>query len=122
MRHHRDRSSLFTGLLFIGIGTLFLLDRLDVADFGDLIRTWWPMFLVFIGVSRFFERRRVWSGAWLIAVGLWLQATVLHLFGLRFNNSWPLLLIALGAVMTLRALFDTVTPAADASMEKRHES
>jgi len=103
-----ERASLTHGLLLIAIGTVFLLDEFRVADFHDTFHYYWPMTLVLFGVADLFQRRSVWRGLWLIAVGAWLQATVLHLFGLTFRNSWPLLLIVLGAGMTLRAFFDTV--------------
>ncbi len=108
MKAKIDSSALFTGLLLIGVGTLFLLDRLRVADFGDLMRTWWAMIIVLLGVPRLFHRRSVWSGLWLIGVGAWLQIARLHLYGLTFRNSWPLLLIIVGAGIALKAIFDVM--------------
>ncbi|PYQ33255.1 MAG: hypothetical protein DMF57_10160 [Acidobacteria bacterium] len=102
------RSLLTQGLLLIAIGAVFLLDQLRVIDFHETLRHYWPMMLVLFGVADLFQRRSAWRGLWMIAVGVWLQATVLHVFGLTFRNSWPLLLIVLGAGMTLRAFIDTV--------------
>ena len=104
-----ETGSLLNGLILIGIGTLFLLDRLRVADFGDLLRSYWPMFIVLFGVSNLTKRRSIWSGLWLIAVGAWLQVAHLHLFGLTFRTSWPIMLILLGAGITLRAVIETIT-------------
>jgi hypothetical protein len=101
-----DAGTLFTGLILVVIGALFLLDRLHVADFHDVIRTWWPMIIVLVGLPKLFSRATMWSGFWLVAIGVWLQFTHLHVFGMTFNSSWPLLLIALGAGMTLRAVMD----------------
>ena len=42
----------------------------------------------------------------LISIGAWLQMVHLHLFGMRYGNAWPLLLIAVGAGIALRAVFD----------------
>ena len=109
-----DSSALFTGLLLVGVGVLFLLDRFHFAHFGDLMRTWWPMVIVLVGVSRLLHRRSVWSGLWLIAIGTWLQLVRLHLFEMTFRNSWPLLLIIIGAGIALKAVFDV-------SAEERHE-
>ena len=103
-----ERSLLTQGLLLIAIGAVFLLDQLRVTDFHETFRHYWPMVLVLFGVVDLFQRKSVWRGLWMIAVGVWFQATVLHLFGLTFRNSWPLLLIVLGAGMTLRAFLDTV--------------
>lgn len=99
-----DAGGVFAGLLLMAIGTLFLLDHMGIADLHDVLHNYWPMFLVILGVTRFVNRRAAWSGVWLIVIGLWLQVTTLGLWGVSFNSSWPLLLIALGAVMVIRAL------------------
>jgi hypothetical protein len=52
------------------------------------------------------RRESLWSGAWLVIIGVWLQLIRLHAFGLNYGNSWPLILIASGAGITLRALLD----------------
>ncbi|MCU1350394.1 MAG: transrane protein [Acidobacteria bacterium] len=101
-----DTDALFWGLILIGAGTLFLLDRLRIGDIHNGIHHYWPMFLVAMGASRIVNRRRFWSGVWLLIVGAWLQATVLHVNGLSWHSSWPLLLIGLGAMMVLRTLFE----------------
>jgi hypothetical protein len=103
-----DNGRLFTGLMLIGLGTLFLLEQFHIAGFHAIFRTWWPMIIVMFGVSSLVGRGRVWSGLWTIAIGVWLQLIQLRMFDLTFRNSWPLLLIVLGAFMTLRALTDTV--------------
>jgi hypothetical protein len=101
-----DTDSLFWGIALIAIGTLFLLDRFDVAHFGFVVRRFWPLILIALGLSKLIRRGQTWSGLWLIAVGTWLQLTVLHVFGLDFHSSWPLLLIVLGAGMVVRTFFD----------------
>lgn len=101
-----DAGALVAGLLLIAIGTIFLLDRMGYADFHAL-RDFWPLALVLFGVARFTHRRRGrWSGIWLIIIGLWLQVTTLHWWGLTFDSSWPLLVIAFGAVMVGRAVLN----------------
>ncbi len=52
-RHH----SLETGLILVGIGLLFLLKNLGIADIGDLLSTWWPLLLVGLGVWTILETR-----------------------------------------------------------------
>lgn|ERR1041385_7151992 len=99
-----DASGLFAGLMLIAIGTLFLLDHMGYADLHDVLHTWWPMALVIFGVSRFVHRPKAWSGVSLIVVGLWLQITTLHWWGVTFESSWPLLLIGWGALIVIRAL------------------
>ena len=104
----RRRGSLFLGLLLIGLGSVFLLDRLNIADFDDIIQRWWPMIIVLVGVSRLFRGRSAWSGLWLIGIGAWLQMARLNVFDMTIGNSWPLLLIFIGAGIVIRALGDTV--------------
>lgn len=113
-----DGSTLTSGLVLIGIGVLFLLSRLGIADFGEVIRRYWPMIIILAGVPKLFSRDTMWSGLWLIAVGIWLQVAHLRLFGLSYSTSWPLLLIALGGGMMLRALMD---PMWRKRREERHE-
>ena len=104
--YRNHRGTLVTGLILIGIGTISLLDRFDIADFGDIISMWWPMIIVLVGVRKLFQPRTMWAGLWLVAIGTWLQFVRFHVFGMTFRTSWPFLLIALGAGITLRALFD----------------
>jgi len=100
MMRRDDTGTLFVGLVLIGLGAIFLLHA------EHAVRVWWPMVIVFLGVAK--VTRNVWSGLWLISVGAWLQAIQLRFWNLTYGNSWPLLLIALGAVITFRAIFDTV--------------
>ena len=106
MNRKIDRGALINGLLLIGLGVLFLLDRLRVEDFGDLLRTYWPSIIILFGISHVLRRESIWSGAWLVVIGVWLQLVRLQLFGLNYGNSWPLIVIASGAGITLRALTD----------------
>jgi hypothetical protein len=109
-RRKVDPDSLFTGLVLVAVGIAFL-----TGQFGHLIRHWWPMIVVLVGIPKLFRLKTLWAGLWLIAVGAWLQLVQLHAFGLSYVNSWPLLLIILGAGITARAMFDVTGG-------KRHES
>jgi hypothetical protein len=101
-----DAASLVTGLILIGVGILFLMDRFHVADVGEMLRMYWPMGLILIGVPQLFRRESMWSGLWFVALGAWFQLVRLQIMGLTFRNSWPLILIVFGAGITLRALLD----------------
>jgi hypothetical protein len=107
VEHRIDPGRLFAGVMMIGLGVLFLLDRFDVADFSDVIRHYWPMFIIAIGLSKVMRRGTVWPGLWLITLGTWLQLVTLRLFGLTYGNSWPVLLVALGGGMIVRTLFES---------------
>jgi hypothetical protein len=48
------------------------------------------------------RRNRSTSGLWMIGIGCWLLVSQTHLFGLGFRTSWPLLLIVMGLLLTIR--------------------
>jgi hypothetical protein len=50
--------NLYWGFVLIAIGFLLLLDNLGVADFGDMIRDYWPLLLIFWGISMLLRRSR----------------------------------------------------------------
>jgi len=109
VRRTLDGSSLCTGIILIGIGTLILLDRMYIADFGDVVRDFWPVIIILVGIPQLFRRDKVWSGLWLITLGTWMQLVHLRVFGLTWRSSWPLLLILVGAGMIVRALVEGLT-------------
>jgi hypothetical protein len=108
MNRKIETGTLVGGIILIVLGALFLLEELRLTDFGDVIRRYWPMIIVLVGVPKLFSYRTMWSGLWLIAVGGWLQIARLKLFGLTYGTSWPLLLIALGAGIIIRAFVEAV--------------
>ncbi len=114
-----DGGALVGGLVLIAVGLLFLLDRFDFAEFGDLFRWYWPMIIVFIGLAKLFRRGAFWSGLWLMTIGAWLQVAHLRLFGLTYRTSWPLLLIALGGGIIARTVIESLRPRHE---EDRHEA
>lgn len=109
-----DAPTFVAGLILVFVGAIFL-----VADFQGIIRGWWPMIPVLIGIPMLLRRSTVWPGLWLIALGAWFQLVKLHLFDLTFRNSWPLLLIVFGAGIALRAAFDVLPTG---SKEEHRES
>ena len=49
--------NLVGGFILLAIGTLLLLDNLGIADFGEMIGTFWPIILIVIGISILLRRR-----------------------------------------------------------------
>lgn len=111
------------GILLVLGGTMFL-DRAGIADiaWGRLIG---PLFLILLGTVTLAEkgafvcgrretlpdgthrtnlrRRGNWTGGvWLLGVGCWMLISQLHMFGLDYHNSWPLLIILSGIIMLVR--------------------
>ncbi len=52
---HRT-GNLWWGLLLIALGVMFLLDNMNVIEFGEAVRTYWPALLVLWGVSILLSR------------------------------------------------------------------
>jgi DUF4097 and DUF4098 domain-containing protein YvlB len=53
----RPRSSgIFSGLVLIVIGLLFLLHNYRGFEFHDVFRHWWPLIIIFWGVLKLYER------------------------------------------------------------------
>jgi predicted membrane protein len=45
-------------LILITLGVLLLLDKLGIAEFGDIISTYWPVILILVGLRMFFRYGR----------------------------------------------------------------
>ena len=101
----RDNTgALVVGLLIMALGVGLLLDRTGVlVGFGW--RTFWPCVLIAIGAIRLsFPRddgRR--DGGWMLFIGvlLLLNQTLV----LRFQESWPLFVVAIGVTMVWKEVF-----------------
>jgi hypothetical protein len=50
----------FAAITLVAIGTFFLLTNLGVIDISlrELLRTWWPLILIAVGVGMFFTPER----------------------------------------------------------------
>lgn len=91
-----SRSRIWSGLILIALGVLFLLDRFGYLNFGDFLSVWWPTILILIGIVQLVGGRR-WGGLLLICLGVLFQGDRLHVFvWWRARDLWPLLLVAAG--------------------------
>ena len=52
------KNNLFWGLVLIFFGLLFMLDNFGMMDFGQFIRTFWPVILIIIGVKIILDKKR----------------------------------------------------------------
>ncbi len=105
-RGSQPQRRIVIGLLFIAAGTLFALDRLGGYGLGD-ISQWWPLLVVLFGISRLAVPSRphdLGHGVSWTLIGLWLLAVQFHWHGFTYRNSWPLLFVASGTGMVVRAL------------------
>ena len=82
------------------IGGLLLLERFTELEMTS-IRFIWPLIPILVGGVTFATAhgrggRR--SGVWLVAIGLYLLASVQGWNGMSWHNSWPLMVMAAGVI------------------------
>jgi hypothetical protein len=102
---HYRRGQLLWGMALIGVGTLFLLERLGLLEL-ELDRLWhyWPLILVALGVDKLLpptSPKQILRGLWLIYLAAWYYVSFEQLWGMSFGVSWPFLLIGWGAGLVL---------------------
>ena len=84
------------GFWLIVMGALFLLDQSTSIDVWSLITGWWPLILVYIGITSLVRGSKVKGSLFLLA-GALLQARQLgYLPGSVLSAGWPLLIILAG--------------------------
>jgi hypothetical protein len=86
-------------LFLILIGILLLFDRLGFFGFAHVIRTWWPLILIYFGIRKFLIARRYGgtSGMGLLVSGVLLQLLMLNVFRAdMWRTYWPIILILVG--------------------------
>ena len=94
----------FAGLLLIALGALFLAGTLGTIDVGTLIRRWWPLVLVIVGVERLLLAPHHRTGGFtVLAIGAVLLAFTLGAVSWQWiGRFWPVLLIGFGLWLVLR--------------------
>lgn len=93
-------------ILLIAIGTFLLLDKMDVYDFGDLVRTWWPLILIYISVQQFMnsgKANKTWAFILLIAGVIFLLRNLDFLDRDLIHTYWPVIFLIAGLLI----LFDS---------------
>jgi cell wall-active antibiotic response 4TMS protein YvqF len=108
-RHLRFTPQLLMGLLVIGIGVLFTLDNLELADAGRYLR-YWPVGLIAIGAGKLWQSRGgagVFAALLLIVVGGWLVLESARIVTVTLWHMWPMLLVFFGASMVWRGMRGT---------------
>ena len=93
----------FFGGLLVLIGGGFLLDQLDILEFGPILDTWWPMILILIGVIQLATRSvPVLAGLFVVLLGVFFQVDRLKILDVNIGQLvWPLVIIAVGAYLLL---------------------
>ena len=97
----RATGRLIFGLVILWLGVLFLLQELTNFD-ADIILRWWPMALIAYGLMRLtgtLTRQHITQGAIFTLIGLWMLMRSLGIMPFGVGDLWPVILIAVGALM-----------------------
>ncbi|MDD8021012.1 MAG: DUF5668 domain-containing protein [Acidobacteriota bacterium] len=99
----RERQ-VFWGLFLIIIGILFLLEQLNIIDFGQTLADYWPAIFILIGLLIYISRgfRKSASALFLILLGVFMILIKME----RIERYlWPSLLILVGLWILFRPAF-----------------
>lgn len=102
--HQRRRW--FGGLVLIALGSLLLMDRMNIMD-NQLLWHFWPALIAIAGLSRMVGATRpddLVRGLMTVLVAFWVYACLEHLWGWSFRTTWPLVLIGFGLTRILEGL------------------
>jgi hypothetical protein len=102
----RRVSRLIGGALLLLVGVVFLLQNVGWVHAGRLA-DYWPLLLVWIGLSRMLgptRPRHVPSGAVVFALGIVLQLDRLDVVRIEPRDAWPILLVVGGAALIADSL------------------
>ena len=97
-RHRGLPAGTISGLILIAIGTLFLLDHMNIIHIGSLWK-FWPMILIIVGISKVFAEGNRVGGVLILLIGAYFQLNNLDLIHLAWDTFWPVLLIIAGILM-----------------------
>lgn len=91
------------GGVLIAIGILFLLMNIGLID---RFHFWefWPVVFIVVGITKMLHPGNRALGFWFFALGVWMQISTLRLWGFGWNDSWPLIIIAVGIFWIWNAL------------------
>jgi hypothetical protein len=94
---------LIPGAILLAIGLIFLLDGFGYIRARNYLQ-FWPMILIFVGISKIVRRdARLW-GVIVLLFGVFLQLSELGIGHVTWSQFWPLLLIAGGAMAMWSAI------------------
>lgn len=104
---NEDRlSGLLWGLGMVFVGTVILLQYLDLLSFR-VWREWWPLVIVAIGIGQVVASRTakgIGDGVSMVLMGGWFYVAANQIWDLSWRNSWPLALVAVGMGMVVRSI------------------
>ena len=94
------------GVSLIAAGVMLMLHFTGRLPWG-MWTQWWPAIVIFLGFVQTLtarSARKLGSGVTLMAIGAWLLVASNGWYGLDWQNSWPLSLVAIGLGTLVRAV------------------
>lgn len=102
---HSPYKHLFSGLVFVTVGAVFLLGNMGILDVDRIIR-FWPVILIAAGLFKIVESGEDYAQSggifWVVVGGLFLLGN-LGILRVAFRDLWPVVLIGIGALMLWRS-------------------
>jgi hypothetical protein len=102
------------GIFLLLVGVVLLLDKIDILNINilDNVSIWrlWPVIFMAIGISQLLNAsspREYHKGFWMIFLGIWFITSELHIFGLSYHNSWPILIIGIGLGILWKSFYNS---------------
>jgi predicted membrane protein len=95
---NRGVSRWIPGAILIVLGTVFLLDHLNVIN-ADVIWKYWPLLLIALGIAKTVNEGKRVGGILLALLGVFFMLEHLGYRLFTWNNFWPVLIIAAGVAM-----------------------
>jgi len=119
---HYHSGRFFLGFVLLAIGSVYLLDNMGFIYVHHISR-YWPALFILFGLAKMMDYDGHYyhgTGIGWIFLGSWLLISMNGLFGLDFQNSWPILIVGWGVSMLWKALYRQ--PRLDIAEEHRHGS
>ena len=109
MDNNKQRSygSLGVGLFLLAAGVALMLDKLDIFYVGSVWHLW-PLIFIAMGLGKLLDAQfacEYRKGIWFLFLGGWFLVSELHILGLGYHNSWPILLIGVGIGMLWKTVY-----------------
>lgn len=96
-------AQILTGLLVLGLGIGFMLDALNIMEFGAAMRTWWPTVIIAISLVALVSNPRMW--VWPLATAAFGTLLLLRNFDIVTFNVWSLIWPSIFILVGLSIIF-----------------